>query len=111
MDQPGVGRDRVDLRLVAEEPDARMSLATATATIPLSTLPHADPIPAYARLIHDVLVGDRSLFTRPDGLAATWRAVEPLLDSERRPRPYAPGSWGPPAADRLAAPDGWLVGQ
>ncbi len=30
----------------------------------------ADPLAPYVRLIHAVLPGDRSLFTRPDGLAA-----------------------------------------
>jgi glucose-6-phosphate 1-dehydrogenase len=31
--------------------------------------------------------GDRSLFTRPDGLAAAWKAVTPLLATRRRSRP------------------------
>ncbi len=38
--------------------------------VPLAELPDAEPLPPYVRLIHDVLLGDRSLFTRPDGLAA-----------------------------------------
>ena len=44
----------------------------------LAQLPEADPLPPYARLIHDVLEGDRALFTRPDGLSAAWKAVTPL---------------------------------
>jgi glucose-6-phosphate 1-dehydrogenase len=54
-------------------------------------------LPAYARLIHDVLLGDRSLFTRPDGLAHAWRVVGALLDNKPEPIAYAPGSWGPDA--------------
>ena len=48
---------------------------------PAVRLPGADPLPPYVRLIHDVLIGDRSLFTRPDGLAAAWKVVDPLLDN------------------------------
>jgi len=63
------------------------------------------------KLIHDVVLGDRSLFTRPDGLAATWATIAPVLDHRPQVQPYARGSWGPSAAAELAAPDGWLVGQ
>jgi len=54
--------------------------------------------------------GDRSLFTRPDGLEQVWRTAQPLLDNPPEPQPYAQGSWGPAAAGELAAPDGWLLG-
>ena len=57
-----------------------------------------------------MLLGDRSLFTRPDGLAAVWDVAEPLLAKPPRRKPYAQGSWGPKAADKLAEPDGWLLG-
>jgi glucose-6-phosphate 1-dehydrogenase len=61
------------------------------------------------RLIHDVIVGDRSLFTRPDGLAHAWEAIDPVLEHRPEVKPYPRGSWGPAAADQLAAPDGWLL--
>jgi glucose-6-phosphate 1-dehydrogenase len=105
------GSGEIDLRLVAKKPGVELHFDVAEATIPLSTLPNADPLPPYARLIHDALLGDRSLFTRPDGLAAVWTVFEPLLASKPRPLPYRPGSWGPTAARELAAPDGWLLGE
>jgi glucose-6-phosphate 1-dehydrogenase len=105
------GSGEIDLRLVAKKPGTELDLDVARATVPLSTLPNADPLPPYARLIHDALLGDRSLFTRPDGLASVWTVFEPLLRSKPDPLPYAPGSWGPAAARELAAPDGWLLGQ
>ena len=58
-----------------------------------------------------MLDGDRSLFTRPDGLAAVWTVAEPLLTSPPAVAPYAPGSWGPAAARELIAPGRWLLGQ
>ncbi|MGH8963026.1 MAG: glucose-6-phosphate dehydrogenase, partial [Jatrophihabitantaceae bacterium] len=105
------GSGEIDLRLVAKKPGVELELDVAEATIPLSVLPGADPLPPYVRLIHDALLGDRSLFTRPDGLSSVWRMAEPLLANRPRPLPYAQGSWGPAAAAELAEPDGWLLGQ
>jgi glucose-6-phosphate 1-dehydrogenase len=105
------GSGEIELRLVAKKPGVDLDFDVVEVTIPLSTLPNADPLPPYVRLIHDILVGDRSLFTRPDGLAAVWTAAEPLLSAKPEPVPYAPGSWGPASAAELAAPDGWLLGQ
>ena len=68
-------------------------------------------MPPYARLIPAVLGGDGSLSPRPAGRAAGGAAAGPLLDSPPKPLPYAPGSWGPDAADALAEPDGWLLGE
>ena len=59
------GNGEIDLSLVAKKPGAALDLDVARASIPLSGLTGADPLPPYVRLIHDVLLGDRSLFTRP----------------------------------------------
>jgi glucose-6-phosphate 1-dehydrogenase len=105
------GDGEIDLWLVAKKPGAGLSLDVAKAAIPLSKLAGADPLPPYVRLIHDVLIGDRSLFTRPDGLAAVWKVAEPLLTSPPEVASYQPGSWGPAAARQLVAPGRWLLGQ
>jgi glucose-6-phosphate 1-dehydrogenase len=105
------GDGEIDLSLVAKKPGPGLDLDVAHANIPLASLPGADPLPPYVRLIHDVLIGDRSLFTRPDGLAAVWDVAEPLLSSPPQVRPYAPGSWGPAEARDLIAPGHWLLGQ
>ncbi|MEO9133424.1 MAG: glucose-6-phosphate dehydrogenase (NADP(+)) [Jatrophihabitantaceae bacterium] len=105
------GSGEITLRLVAKKPGVDLEFDVAEARIPLSTLPDAEPLPPYVRLIHDALLGDRSLFTRPDGLAAVWRMAEPLLRAKPKPLPYAQGSWGPAAGADLAAPDGWLLGE
>ncbi len=105
------GDGAIDLSLVAKKPGPALNLDVAHADIPLASLPDADPLPPYVRLIHDVLLGDRSLFTRPDGLAAVWDVAEPLLSHPPQVRPYAPGSWGPAEAGDLIAPGRWLLGQ
>jgi glucose-6-phosphate 1-dehydrogenase len=105
------GDGEIDLSLMAKKPGPGLDLDTAVAPIPLSSLKGADPLPPYVRLIHDVLLGDRSLFTRPDGLAAVWRVAGPLLANPPKVQPYAPGSWGPAQARELIAPARWLLGQ
>jgi glucose-6-phosphate 1-dehydrogenase len=105
------GSGAIDMRLVAKRPGPALNLDVTDFGVQLDALPDGDPLPPYVRLIHDVLIGDRSLFTRPDGLAAVWEAAGPLLDNPPKPLPYRQGSWGPKEAGRLADPDGWLLGQ
>jgi glucose-6-phosphate 1-dehydrogenase len=105
------GDGNIDLSLVTKKPGPQLNLDVAHANISLASLPDADPLPPYVRLIHDVLLGDRSLFTRPDGLAAVWDTAQPLLSNPPQVQSYAPGSWGPAAAADLVAPGHWLLGQ
>jgi glucose-6-phosphate 1-dehydrogenase len=63
----------------------------------------------YEVLLHAAIVGDSTHFTRQDMVEETWRIVQPLLDHPPEAHAYAPGSWGPAEADRLAAGcGGWL---
>jgi glucose-6-phosphate 1-dehydrogenase len=105
------GDGEIDMSMMAKKPGPALDLDSATAAIPLSGLKGANPLPPYVRLIHDVLIGDRSLFTRPDGLAAVWKVAAPLLDGPPKVNAYAPGSWGPAQAHKLIAPGRWLLGQ
>ena len=73
------GDGAIGLRLVAKQPGPELALRAAETVLPLDGVDGAEPLPPYVRLIHDVLLGDRSLFTRPDGLAAVWDVAEPLL--------------------------------
>jgi glucose-6-phosphate 1-dehydrogenase len=105
------GSGKISLTLIAKKPGPELNLESCTTSIPLASLRGADPLPPYVRLIHDVLLGDRSLFTRPDGLAAVWDVAGPLLANPPRIAPYAQGSWGPAEARGLIAPGHWLLGQ
>jgi glucose-6-phosphate 1-dehydrogenase len=103
------GSGSVRLRVVVKEPGADFVLTCADTELPLASIADADPLPPYVKLIRDVIVGDRSLFTRPDGLASAWDAITGVLDHRPPVQPYKRGSWGPAEADELAAPDGWLI--
>ena len=68
----------------------------------------------YEVLLQAAMVGDSTRFTRQDGVEETWRIMQPLLDAPPPVHPYAPGSWGPEAADKLVAGHGrwhgpWVV--
>ena len=105
-----MGGGGIRLSMIVKQPGADFELAEATVDLPLAHVVDADPLPPYVKLISDVIEGDRSLFTRPDGLASAWAAISPILDAPPAVRPYARGSWGPDGAQGLAKPDGWLLG-
>ncbi|MGZ4197014.1 MAG: glucose-6-phosphate dehydrogenase [Solirubrobacteraceae bacterium] len=86
-DQPGAGEIELDMEFSQEGGEG------------------ATP---YEVLLHAALEGDSTHFTRQDGVEATWRIVQPLLQSPPRVQPYRKGSWGPKAADELVAEfGGW----
>jgi glucose-6-phosphate 1-dehydrogenase len=104
------GDGEIDLSLVTKKPGPTQDLAAGAARLPLGQAFHSPGLPAYARLIHDVLLGDRSLFTRPDGLHHVWDVAGELLEGKPEPIVYPRGSWGPQEAVSLAGEHGWLLG-
>jgi glucose-6-phosphate 1-dehydrogenase len=69
----------------------------------------------YEVLLRAAMVGQSTRFTRQDGVEEAWRIMQPLLDAPPPVHPYAPGSWGPEAADALVAGHGrwhgpWVTG-
>lgn len=103
------GDGALALSMNVKTPGTSLDLGTTWTQIPLDDLSGGDPLPPYVRLIHDVLLGDRALFTRPDGLEDVWIAAADVLADDRAPDPYAPGTWGPEPALRLADPVGWVL--
>ena len=57
----------------------------------------------YEVLLLDAMRGDSVRFTRQDSVEQAWRIFEPLLKDPPPVHPYAPGTWGPPEADKLVA--------
>ena len=55
----------------------------------------------YEVLLRAAMLGVATRFTRQDGVEETWRIMQPLLDAPPDPHAYAPGSWGPDAANEL----------
>ena len=61
----------------------------------------------YERLIHDVMLGDRTLFTSSEAIERLWEISEPVLQDPPPVVTYQPGSWGPEGTDELIAPRHW----
>jgi len=61
---------------------------------------------AYERLLGDAMKGDATLYARQDTVEAAWRVIEPALGAHSPVHAYEPGSWGPAAAETIAAPHG-----
>ncbi len=63
-------------------------------------------IPPYQRLLGDAMRGNDELFGREDAIDAQWRIVQPILVNPPPALEYAPGTWGPEAAEALIGADG-----
>src|SRR3954453_16970134 len=57
----------------------------------------------YEVLLLAAMRGDAMRFTRQDGIEEAWRVFAPLIESPPPVHSYAPGSWGPEAADQVVA--------
>ncbi len=101
------GDGQITQSLVVKEPGPELTLDVATIALPLGKAFHTPTLPAYSRLLHDVLMGDRSLFTRPDGLEHVWKVADAILRDKPEPIPYNKGSWGPAEADALVPAGRW----
>ncbi|MFJ2132614.1 glucose-6-phosphate dehydrogenase [Streptomyces sp. NPDC087849] len=70
--------------------------------VPLTLTARTEPqgLPAYGRLLLDVLTGNPALFIRGDEAEGAWRVVEPVLSAWERDlvplEEYPAGSQGPP---------------
>ena len=69
------------------------------------------PSTGYERLLYEAMLGDATLFQRADMVETAWGIVQPVLDAWASAPPsgvpaYAPGSWGPDAAEDLLHRDG-----
>src|SRR3712207_7052684 len=47
---------------------------------PYTTLFRSCGLEAYERLIHDAMIGDRTLFNRADGIERLWEVATPVLE-------------------------------
>lgn len=61
---------------------------------------------AYERLLLDCMLGDAMLYSRTDAVEASWRFIEPILQTwEHDPEfplyGYPAGTWGPPEQNQL----------
>jgi glucose-6-phosphate 1-dehydrogenase len=66
---------------------------------------------AYERLLHDVMLGDSTLFSRDDEVETAWKFLEPVQKAWANNKAikvfgYPAGTWGPEHANDLIEGDG-----
>ena len=101
---------RVRIEVQAKVPGPVIDLGRAALTLDVdAAFGGADGLEAYERLLHDVMVQERLLFTRAEQIERLWEVCAPVIDNPPAPQPYAPGSWGPAAALKLPCGPGWRL--
>jgi glucose-6-phosphate 1-dehydrogenase len=83
------------------------TIRLAPANMEFSYGARGDGLEAYERLIHDAMIGDKTLFTRADGIERLWEVAAPVLDAPPPVLPYGQESWGPDAVHELIEPRRW----
>lgn len=94
--------NRISMTMQAKVPGERMVSAPVDLAVDYGDVLGGSGPDAYERLIGDALEGDARHFARQDGVEASWRIVEPILDLAGAPDIYPLGSWGPATADAIA---------
>jgi len=61
---------------------------------------------AYERLLLDCMIGDSTLYARADGVKASWKFIDPILQEWKRNPDiplyfYEANTWGPKEANAL----------
>lgn len=116
---PGAAQNRLTIRIQPEEgttfhfnlmePSNEQSIIEREMDFCQSCLLIEDSPEAYEKLIYDVIMADRTLYTRWDEVEASWRFVDqmilPCKERNGKLHPYDIGTWGPEAANQLLGPD------
>jgi glucose-6-phosphate 1-dehydrogenase len=100
----------ITLSFQAKRPGSKICMSTLNMKFNYKSIFLVDMPEAYQRLLLDCMVGDQTLFTRFDGVDASWRLLTPVLKTWEKdqacPYKYAAGSAGFPEADALIESDG-----
>jgi len=101
---------QVRIEVLAKIPGAVINLGRAALTLDVeAAFDGADGLEAYERLLHDVMLRERLLFTRSEQIERLWQVCAPVLDDPPEAQAYAEGSWGPDAALTLPIAPGWRL--
>ena len=100
----------ISLQFEVKRPGAALDLSAVEMNFHYNDWFPKEASVGYETLLHDVMIGDPTLFMRADMVEEAWRIVQPVLDAwavQKADFPnYDSGSDGPQAADALLARDG-----
>ncbi|HEX8976984.1 MAG TPA: glucose-6-phosphate dehydrogenase [Solirubrobacteraceae bacterium] len=101
---------QVRIEVQAKVPGPTIDLGRAALTLDIAQAFDGDGgLEAYERLLHDVMLRERLLFTRSEQIERLWEVVQPVLENPPPALVYQPGSWGPQDALDLPAAPGWRL--
>ena len=97
----------ISLRFEVKRPGSVLDLVAVKMDFRYEDWFPKEPNVGYETLIHDVMIGDQTLFMRADMVEQAWRIVLDAWTAEKAGVPnYDSGGDGPAAADELLARDG-----
>ena len=100
----------IHAHFMTKEPGPQMLIEPAEMTFRYrDSFQASNNLDAYEHLILEAMLGNRSLFTRSDGIERLWVVAAPLLDNPPPVQTYAKGSWGPNSIERIVAPNEWAL--
>jgi glucose-6-phosphate 1-dehydrogenase len=88
-------QESVSLHFLAKAPGPSIELGPARMDFCYGSSFGSKLVEAYERLLHDALIGDRTLFMRPDGIERTWDLVGDVLTDPHPTLTYEQGSGVP----------------
>jgi glucose-6-phosphate 1-dehydrogenase len=98
----------ISLSFMTKEPGPALDLAPATLSFRYAdSFTAARRLEAYERLLHDSMIGDRTLFNCTPDVERLWEISTPLLARPPAPVSYSRGSWGPEQMNELIGPHRW----
>lgn len=101
--QPDEG---VLLKFDMKEPGSGFKLKNVNMDFHYTSLANVRMPSAYERLLHDVMTGDQTLFSRDDEVETAWLFLEPVLKAWKVNQEiplygYPAGTWGPSESKKL----------
>jgi glucose-6-phosphate 1-dehydrogenase len=104
LGEPGT----ISASFLAKVPGPKMELGEAHMQFNYESLGADEQgLDPYERLVHDVMLGDRTLFTSSEAIERLWEISQPVLENPPPIQTYEAGSWGPDASHDLIAPRRW----
>jgi glucose-6-phosphate 1-dehydrogenase len=101
---------QVRIEVQAKVPGPALDLGRAALTLDVDeAFDGRDGLEAYERLLHDVMLRDRLLFTRAEQIERLWEVCAPVITQAPVPESYKKGSWGPQSALELPGSPGWRL--
>jgi glucose-6-phosphate 1-dehydrogenase len=101
---------KVRIEVEAKIPGPSFDLGRAALTLDVDqAFDGSGGLEAYERLLNDVMLHERLLFTRAEQVERLWEVCAPVLESPPDVEPYAKGSWGPKSAIGLVPSPGWRL--